>query len=368
MKQKCRRAILFDLLGLGLGISFNPMPVRAQGSPAASSREAAITDDAIAYGLEWIASQQSPSGSWMTSAWGESTGVTGLALLAFLATGHTLDAGLFSVQLTNALAWILSQQQSDGQLVNNPASEGPMFEHGICTLVLSQMLGTASLSDTTRVQSGLERAVAWIMKSQSNDRQSWYPGGWPRNPLGGGNSDLSASVWQMMALAGARQVGLDIPQSVLLRGNDYVHRCWNPRDGGFGSDPHSGATAATTAAGIVGLRISGDKKSRHGVAGRDWLISHPLTRDSSYFYFGSYFVSLAEHLQAGSAEHRLRTPLQKLILALQEPDGQWLPRFDRERQAGSVYATALAVGSLSIGLRLLPIYEVVAPPGIGPVS
>jgi hypothetical protein len=363
-----RRDVLIDLLGLGLWSGFRPTLASSHESSANSPFPAPDYNRAISRGLAWLAGQQLPDGAWNTAAWGESTGVTGLALLAFLSAGHQPDAGPFHEPLTRGLAWILSHQQPDGQLVNNPHSEGPMFEHGICTLLLSQLLGIGPLPEAAPVRRSLERAVRWIIKTQTEKGQAWHPGGWARHPMAGGNSDLGVSVWQLMALAGARQLGMDVPESVLLRGRDFVHRCWNDQQGGFGFEPNSGATTPMTAAGIVSLEVSGETGAREAVIGRSWLNSHRWNPESIYFYYGSYFYSLAEHIESRDDNRELRTPLQKLLLSLQEADGQWLPRYDRECQAGSVYSTSLAVGSLSLALRLLPIYELPVPASIAPTS
>ena len=50
---------------------------------------------------------------------------------------------------------------------------------------------------------------------------------------------------------------------------------------------------------------------------------------------------------------------EKLLLEKQSPDGSWhlAPGSDLEAQAGAIYTTALAILSLAVEFRYLPIYQ-----------
>jgi hypothetical protein len=45
------------------------------------------------------------------------------------------------------------------------------------------------------------------------------------------------------------------------------------------------------------------------------------------------------------------------LVAAQTPEGSWLPRNGNEKSAGAVYATSLALLSLSVYHHFLPIYQ-----------
>jgi hypothetical protein len=62
--------------------------------------------------------------------------------------------------------------------------------------------------------------------------------------------------------------------------------------------------------------------------------------------------------QAGGKYAELADKLvPELLLEGQRSDGSWLARAGEERNVGTVYATALAVLSLSVRYHYLPIYQ-----------
>ncbi|MBT5017975.1 MAG: prenyltransferase, partial [Planctomicrobium sp.] len=46
-------------------------------------------DASVARALEFLAKQQTDHGSWRTESWGDSTAISSLAVMSFLAAGHT---------------------------------------------------------------------------------------------------------------------------------------------------------------------------------------------------------------------------------------------------------------------------------------
>jgi hypothetical protein len=52
-----------------------------------------------------------------------------------------------------------------------------------------------------------------------------------------------------------------------------------------------------------------------------------------------------------------RQKTEKMLLDLQQIEGSWQPRNGNERSAGPIYATALALLSLSVHYHFLPIYQ-----------
>ena len=86
-----------------------------------------------------------------------------------------------------------------------------MYGHGITTLCLTEMMGMAvSKRQEARIRSVAQKAVTLIMRSQrvrkSNPK---YRGGWRYTP-DAHDSDLSISVWQLMALRSAKNAGLEV--------------------------------------------------------------------------------------------------------------------------------------------------------------
>ena len=112
-------------------------------------------------------------------------------------------------------------------------SHGPMYEHGIATLVLGEALGMLP-KDTTGFEN-LNRihrsAVDLIVRAQNVPKDFIYVGGWRYSPTTD-QADLSVSGWQMLALRAAQDAGLPVPQKSIDRAIGYVKRCAAP-EGGF---------------------------------------------------------------------------------------------------------------------------------------
>lgn len=76
---------------------------------------------AVKASLSWLAANQQEDGHWRANQDSESPnssdgGVTGLALLAFMAEGHTVDVGEYRDVVRKGLVWLMLEQNSDGYL------------------------------------------------------------------------------------------------------------------------------------------------------------------------------------------------------------------------------------------------------------
>lgn len=80
-------------------------------------------DAGIWRAIDWLASEQQPSGAWKTNDYGESTATTALAIMAMLAAGHVPEEGPYGQQITRGVGWLLSKQQKNGLLVGRQRSE-----------------------------------------------------------------------------------------------------------------------------------------------------------------------------------------------------------------------------------------------------
>ena len=114
------------------------------------------TEAAVAAALDWLAANQSSDGRWDADAHGAGrenkvlghdrggagknadTGITGLALLAFLASGETHLDGPHRETVQHALEYLLYVQARDGNLAGSSEFFAAMYCHGIATLALSE--------------------------------------------------------------------------------------------------------------------------------------------------------------------------------------------------------------------------------------
>jgi hypothetical protein len=315
----------------------------------------AQVDLAITQALDYIASQQRPSGAWTTDSYGECTAITSLAVMAFLSAGHLPGEGPYGPRIERGIRWVLDHQEENGMLVHR-RSHGPMYSHGICTLMLAEAAGTVHESDAANVRRALERAVKLILASQAIEKDRRHAGGW-RYQVDSRDSDLSVTAWQVLALRAAKDIGCDVPAESIDLAVDYVKRCSVPDKRGFGYQPGSGQTPTLTGTGITALEVCGEHHAPEALGGADWLLQHPLNEESNYFFYGVYYTGVGMFKMGGEYADQTHRHLVRLLLNRQDRNGSWESPHAGERSVGRIYATSLAVLALAIEYRYLPIYQ-----------
>ena len=319
----------------------------------------AAVDNAIVRGLNFLSQTQTATGAWETESFGESTASTSLAVMSFLAAGYMPNEGEYGKQINRGVRWVLDHQEDNGMLVHRK-SHGPMYSHGISTLMLAEVYGMVDASDTPHVQRGLEKGIALILRSQAVDKQERHAGGW-RYQIDSKDSDLSVTGWQVLALRAAKDVGCDVPAEAIDEAVAYVKRCASlPRGDhfrGFGYQPGNGATATLTGVGVLALEVCGDHHSPEALGGAEFLLDHPLQSGSNYFYYGVYYTNVGMFKMGGDYAAFSREHITTLLLQEQKPDGSWLSDHSTERRVGPVYSTSLAILALAVDYRYLPSYQ-----------
>ena len=124
--------------------------------------------------------------------------MTGLALLAFLASGQTHRDGAHADQVRRGLEYLLSVQSADGNLAGRADLFARMYSHAMAAFALSEAY---AMTGDPRLRDGVRRAVAYTVASQDV-----YGGGWRYRP--GDPGDTSQLGWQWMALKSAELAGI----------------------------------------------------------------------------------------------------------------------------------------------------------------
>lgn len=313
-------------------------------------------DAAVARGLEFISTQQTDHGSWRTESWGDSTAITSLAVMAYLAAGHLPGEGPYGEQINAGVRWVVAQQQPNGMLISKAASHGPMYNHGICTLMLAEVAGMMDGADALMVRRALEDAIRLILESQALSKNSRHAGGW-RYQTNSRDSDLSVTGWQVLALRAAKDLGCDVPAEAIDAAVEYVKNCAARNNQGFAYQPGNAQTPTLTGTGITCLEVCGAHHTPEALGGAQWLQENPLTDRSSYFYYGVYYTGVGMFKIGGELANANYEHLAGILLPLQDADGGWTPTHGSERQAGRIYATSAALLALTVEYRYLPIYQ-----------
>jgi hypothetical protein len=305
---------------------------------------------AVDSGLTWLSGQQNGDGSFPAAA-GAQPAVTSLAVLAFLARGYTPAHGPYHQVIDKAIDWVISIQQANGYITQN---EGQMYDHGISTVMLSEVYGMVDPAQQPRVAAALSKAVGLILTAQ-NRSGTEEDGGWRYQPWST-DADISCTGWQLMALRGAADCGASIPPSAIQRGLGFIARDASPQ-GGFGYTIGSGPNQARTATGILALELLGRRGVGLALDGGDWLLAHPLTVNSEFYYYAVYYCTQAVNQLGGQYWNQIYPPIRQQLLDLQFPDGSWTPGSNIEQEGGKVYSTSMAILALCVPYHYLPLYQ-----------
>lgn len=314
-------------------------------------------DVAITKALDHLAKRQQPNGAWtidINRSPAPATSATSLAVMAFLAAGHVPGEGPYGAKIEQGVKWVLEQQQANGMLVIE-GGHGPMYSHGISTLMLAEVAGMTDDALAVRCREALKRAVLVILKAQMVRKRRGHEGGWRYHPSSE-DSDLSVTGWQLLALRAAKGLGCDVPAENIDAAVEYVKRL-SVRNRGFGYENASGSSPTRAGTGILCLEICGVHHSPEAVGAADALLQEPLRADQEWFFYGVYYCTIGLFQVGGRHWEQGKNHLIPLLLNLQAEDGSWSGRQGQERNLGTIYATSLSVLALSVEYQYLPIYQ-----------
>jgi beta-lactamase regulating signal transducer with metallopeptidase domain len=260
-------------------------------------------------GLAFLAERQNEDGS-IGKAF--VVGVSSLAGLAWM------DSAAHANNAERVAKFVLSCQREDGFIAGKG---GSMYDHGFATLFLSEYLKATSRAE---VKGSLVKAVGLIVKSQGKG------GGWRYAPAPA-NGDTSVSACQLMALAAAKNAGVDVPAATFGAGIGFLRSCQNP-DGGFGytmpGESSFARSAAAVAASLASVKWTEPARQPDALKGSDYVMNflpraeaEPKTKQ--WFIHGHYYAGQALQLSGGDHWKRWRTALEADLPGNQHEDGSW---------------------------------------------
>ncbi len=278
--------------------------------------------DALKRGLAFLAARQNEDGSFGKENLQGSIGLTSLGGLALMPDRSHAGA------VERALKFVLQSQQPDGYF---HAQKGSMYDHGYATLFIAEALRTGIAPDA---KEPLVKAVAVIQKSQGPQ------GGWRYKPQPA-EGDSSVSSCQVMALAAARNAGVDVPADVITKAVGYLKKCQNA-DGGFGyvlaggpgssAFPRSAAALAATIATreLADIGIQPDVAKAADYVGQFLPKAGDPREQAGFFIHGLYYAEQASRSVPGDAAKQSREALREFLLASQQADGSWADKMSTD--------------------------------------
>lgn len=336
-------------------------------APAVSPFQKDEVDIAADKAIAFLLTQQKEDGSIQTGQ--HQTTMTALAIMAMASVGiQPIDPTSEGRAMKRALDYVLQEDRQDDKGYFGQKDGGRMYGHGIVTLMLTEMLGMSTTDEQDKLlHDRCQKAIDLILSSQKEDKPVNARGGWRYNP-NSRDADLSASVWQLMALRSAKNDGMQVPGSAIRDAVEYLKRSYSspldrnglPSDkaGGFCYEPgRRHATYTMTAAGLLAMQVCGEYESPLVAGAADWLLAHPPKWKERFCMYGTYYYAQGMYQRGGDHAKTAATLVQDMLLKEQRDDGSWEAENGEERNAGRVYSTSLAVLSLSVKYHYLPIYQ-----------
>ncbi|MFN4258207.1 MAG: prenyltransferase/squalene oxidase repeat-containing protein [Gemmataceae bacterium] len=308
-------------------------------------------DQAIERALEFLHRTQDQNGAWRVGNTPHPA-ITSLAVMAFLSAGHVPGEGPYGATVERGVRWVLTKQQPNGVIATDGGHE--MYHHGICTLMLAEVVGMCEPNLAAEVRAKLEKAVQIILKAQL--LRGEHRGGW-RYRVQSSDADISVTGWQVMALRAAKNLGCDVPPERLQLAVDYIKRCQDTRSGGFRYMIGSHITVPCTGTSILALELCGKEQHRSPelLKAGSYLLQNAPTWNSNHFFYAVYYCSQAMFQLGGTHWAAFRPKLHHALLPNQKSNGSFDSRGGDGY--GPNYGTAMAVLALTVEYRLLPIYQ-----------
>lgn len=301
-------------------------------------------------GLAYLVAGQSSNGSFTSDV-----GVTGICVMALLASGEDPNFGRYAEAVHRGVGAIIkSQNRTTGQL------GGGMYQHGFAMLALAdcygavddRVLGIKVRGLKRSVGESLELAVRCAVTSQSNNPfKAW------RYSPSASDADTSAAGAVLMGLLGARNAGVAVPDTAIDGALGYFTNMTS-RDGdvgysGVGSFGESKARSSicTLVFAVAKRRdsVTYEAASKRVVSGRNgpnggW--GHPC--------YTRYYVSQALFQADYRAWREWSVTNTRDLIARQGDDGSISLGGGYH---GPLYQTGMLLLSAALDFTLLPVYE-----------
>jgi len=319
-------------------------------------------------GLRYLLKTQQKSGAWQDGQAGP--GVTGMAVMALLASGEDPNFGPYREPIRSGLrSMIAAQDSSTGFIGGNGSNSGhdSMYQHGFAMLTLAEAYGTVddrdlwgSPADSAQRSSrrSLGQALELAVRCAVTSAKQNPVGGWRYSPEAK-DADTSVSGAVMMGLLGARNAGIEVPDETLSKACTYFRSMTGPNGQvGYSGSPGSGSDAVTSITVLV-LAIARQKDAAEYKRALQYLKGRSREGQSAMEGYPAYTrYYRAQALFQGDVEAwaKWNMGLVKELKAMQAKDGSFSGFANRGGMGGTV-DTSLALLSLAVNFKFLPIYE-----------
>jgi hypothetical protein len=296
--------------------------------------------------LRWLKEHQNEDGSWSGS--GSRTGMTGLALLCYLAHGETPTSEEFGQTVEKAIRHLMYVQTSGGRF--KQCGEHYVYGHAIAAYGLAE---SYNMTRMVFLKDPMEKAIQIIIDGQQEG------GAWDYDYSKGKRRDLSVTAWQVQALKAAKLAGAsnkDLDQTI-ERAVQGV-KTFAAGEGYLSYGGNGELSPTLTAAGVLCLQLLGkadDRYVRDGLnAIRDLMCSWTGGAEHNNTY-SWYYATQAFFQNGGGPWAKWNKHMLPMMVQNQLPDGHW--SHGGTHSSSPVYDTTMCCLTLEIYYKYLPSYS-----------
>jgi hypothetical protein len=333
--------------------------VRSRGGSAES-------EAAVERGLAWLALHQAVDGSWQFDLSGcrcdggcrdpgtleSSTASTAIALLPFLGAGSTHLDGPYQGTVSRGIYYLVSRMQPTPR--GGDFCEGTMYGHGVTTLVLAEALG---MTKDDMLVPYVRDAVRFIETAQD-----MHGGGWRYLP--GQAGDTTVTAWQLAALKSAALAGLETPSPTIDGVRRFLDRVQTQKGAAYGYRTPA-AKPCTSAIGLLCRMYTGWGSTQEPLQRGITNLAKP--GPAPHAIYQNFYLSQALLQLDHPVWPRWNAKNREQLIAQQarfgHETGSWFFADPDTSPGGRLTHTALAVLTLEVYYRLLPIYGAAAVEG-----
>jgi len=363
----------------------------------------AESERAVALGLQWLALHQANDGSWSMIDYNDTTrekplgqpgrvfaftggdkdsgsenkvAATAFALLPFLAAGQTHKFNKenkidYSKTVRGGLDFLIREQKriarealrNQGGFNKTGSYDDNMYANGVAAIAMGEAYGMTS--DPMLKESALA-AMRYIKAAQHSE------GGWRYSPNSPG--DLSVVGWQVMALKSCEMGGLVIPPEVMKGVDRFLDSSYNDKGYGYSYTPGGGATRTMTAVGMLCRLYRGvSPRNTALLKAVDLIKKNPPAMAMTEYYYAYYATQVMHHMGGEEWQFWNLGPsgkgtdgMRDLLIKAQDKGtnpkkapqaGSWAPTRSFHDGQSRVLSTAMALLSLEVYYRHLPLYR-----------
>jgi len=347
------------------------------------------SEEAVLRGLRWLAAHQERDGRWSLQSYGASlpdcdchvaaenevvdydTAGTAFGVLPFLGAGVTHSGGpVKPIELAEyrkrvyaAVDFLTKHQVQSDDPKKAGDLGGNMYSHAVATIALCEVYG---LSGDERLKVPAQLAVKYLAESQHKE------GGWRYSP--GQAGDMSATAWVFLAIRSAQLAGLPIGRSSLMRVERFVNDCAvGPEEAKLSRYAYQPPTPekaqpaklSLSAAGLLTRQYLGWPKDNPDLLAGCRYLAGNLPPESGnqlgQIYYYHYATQVLHHMEGPDFDlwnHRMREHLLRTQEKEGHRAGSWSPEgTDWGSRGGRIYSTAMALLTLQVYYRHLPMYR-----------